>query len=137
MMWGDMAVHKWDKKALQFINKDIIICYWDYRSREDYPELDYLKEKGFTIIGTPWYAPLNIRNMARAIFKRKGLGLIGSTWHLLQPNFQNQQAENTYCSLLLVAHYSWRPESQESLDEIKDCAYGKFKTIMKSHVNKK
>ncbi len=77
------------------LNKDIILLYWDYMPKKEYPEVKKLLDKGFKVIVSPsmlnWQrhfpdnknASRNIISIIKSAFKYKKQGCLGvltSTW---------------------------------------------------------
>ena len=95
MMWHDMLLEKgkWEKplrahgdkdeaKMADTLPKDIVICDWYYEeARKDYPTLDYLGGKGFSVLTCPWRNKEGI--IAQMTYARDNrlFGVLETTWH--------------------------------------------------------
>ncbi len=76
-------------KALDLIDRRIIIADWQYDYRNDFnPTTEYFMNKGFDTIVCPWDDHENIRSLSANAKKLGAYGVLLTTWHHL-PNFLN------------------------------------------------
>ncbi len=69
--------------ALDKMPKGMHIFHWDYSSTgSNIPAMDYLRNKGFKLLGATWYNPRNNYDMAAAVLKNKDLGLLSTAWDM-------------------------------------------------------
>lgn len=103
MMWGDMLLNPADAnlskdmrktfhgglqdyyKAVDLLNKDIIIVDWHYYVKDmSFPSVDYFLAKGFSVMGCTWKEGVTIENFSRYVCGKKDskvLGMMATTWH--------------------------------------------------------
>ncbi|MBT4500810.1 MAG: family 20 glycosylhydrolase, partial [Gemmatimonadetes bacterium] len=133
MMWGDMfltqgeapdatfahtAAEAQERRAL--LPKDILIADWHYNPvpPEKYTSLQIWKDAGFTVVGAPWYNPVNIRNHTLQAIEVGAEGMLQTTWAGF--NFKidgNEQAWFQYYAYITAAHYFWSGD-QSAPDEL-------------------
>jgi len=105
MMWDDMLVsheqfpyffeahggpplNTWT--AVETLNKDIVLACWHYgytvagHYPQNYSMIGWLADKGFQVIGVPWFKEDGILNMIRNVKEANGMGMMGSAWALHQ-----------------------------------------------------
>lgn len=103
MMWDDMLVNPeqfpWFFEAhggpplnmwtaADLLDRDIIMACWHYgytvmdHYPQTYPMVAWLAEKGFPVVGVPWFKTDGMVNLARDISSVKGIGVMGSSWAL-------------------------------------------------------
>jgi glycosyl hydrolase family 20 len=117
IIWHDMLLHneqvnkgepangKLTYKALRNINKNIIIDYWCYGSLEEYKGLSLLKNQGFNVWATPWYAETATKQLCSQAWKLKANAILGSTWH----------GEFLWTdSFVTTAEYSWNASKADT-----------------------
>ena len=107
------------KKALQLVKGKIpLILYWDYSNKRKYPKIDYLRNQGFAMAGSPavfdWsrhfpyydFAEINMLEMGRDGLQRGLIGLVTTKWgDFFNENFR----ENIYYGLSVNSQASWTP----------------------------
>lgn len=72
------------EKMIEAIPKDTIIADWHYDNLEGRIETSiYLKNKGFQVLGAPWFETANCRVHADTIRENNLLGIMVTTWHTL------------------------------------------------------
>lgn len=99
-MWGDMLLdfNAWDTKtgaansqnpffrsgathlALNQLPSDVLILDWHYDDKKDFGSIDYFRQNGFSIIGSPWHNPQAARTLAQSTKKYGGQGVITTDW---------------------------------------------------------
>lgn len=99
-MWGDMLLdyQVWDAKlgnansrnppfnsgathlAIDKIAKDVMILDWHYGSHSEYWSIEYFRNRGFTVFGSPWHDPYAATGLAKSVKLFKGAGVIGTDW---------------------------------------------------------
>jgi hypothetical protein len=125
MMWSDMLLDRkaWPgvkansnsggefsaavHPALDLLPKDIIITYWDYDGDqvEKYAgAIRHFQDKGFPVVGCPWYDQAGNYAFARALHQEKSLGFTGTTWMYASWHNPNMLA-------LISAEYAWSPDA--------------------------
>ncbi len=107
MIWHDMLVLKdapaWkgstsngNKDAGKLrgaINRDVIICYWEYRFADHhyrapkdgvmgFPLFDLFRKEGFDVLNSGWFYDTTPA-LGEKAFKNGGLGILQTTWHEL------------------------------------------------------
>jgi hypothetical protein len=96
LMWGDrlldakgLGYSEWEAstngahRAIDLIPRDIVICDWHYGSRENYPSVSLLLEKGFRVWPSGWQpleASQAFSRFARQIKNRRVIGYLCTTW---------------------------------------------------------
>ena len=93
VVWHDMLAdpkkpHKWLEpakgamtwKAINNINKHIIINYWCYMYLKDYEILDRLVAKGFTVWASPWRGEKAIEGLCSQAHRLGIKTILGTTW---------------------------------------------------------
>jgi len=96
LMWGDRLLDarrfgygRWEAsetgshRAVDMVPKDIIICDWHYRVREDYPSVRFFQEKGFRVLPATWKTPeagAALVRCARRKATEKMLGILFTGW---------------------------------------------------------
>ena len=127
MLWSDMFLFKTEatsaafaptaedaEKRRELLPKDVLIADWHYdiSQPEEYISLDLFRKEGFDVVGSPWYRPDNIRNLAKACVMYGAKGLLHTTWAGF--NFRitnNEEAWYQYWAYLWGAHYAWTGEN--------------------------
>lgn len=123
MLWGDMFLYKTEAPDATFapsaeeaqlrrslLPKDIIVTDWHYAPRkpEEYTSIPLWKREGFPTIGSGWFNPLNIANLAKACVDAGAEGYLQTTWAGF--NFAidgNEEAWYQYWAYILAAEYAW------------------------------
>ncbi len=93
IMWHDMLLEsgKWSSPAnshkdmithpaLAKLNREIVIAFWSYNEKGDFPAISYFRKEGFPVLASGWYNPENYRMLERAIRKNNGLGTVATSW---------------------------------------------------------
>jgi hypothetical protein len=96
LMWGDRFLDaeatgygKWEASmngtapAIDSVPKDILICDWHYRERDDYPSVDILTGKGFRMVVCPWKTVEATEALLGRAFARddeRVLGTLATSW---------------------------------------------------------
>ncbi len=121
MMWSDMLLNekKWGwpgtklgtEDAVETLPKDIVILYWNYMGRKEFPAYKHLHSKGFDVIGAPWFLPQCNYTMAVDGAVCGGLGYAATCWVITT-------RRNTMLTSLVVSDKSWNQEDKRTLDEI-------------------
>ncbi len=62
--------------ALARIPPDVTLDYWFYEPLAQYPALDYLRRKGFSVWASPWQTPFALTRYAQA----RGVPVLGTLW---------------------------------------------------------
>lgn len=121
IMWSDMLLD--DKKwgwpgtklgthdAVDTLPKDILIIYWNYMGRESFPAYKHLTDKGFKVLGAPWFVDKCNYTMAESIKKYNGIGFAITNWVITT-------RRNSMLANLIVTDKSWNPQDTRSLKEI-------------------
>ncbi len=101
-MWGDMLLdHKrWEAEvgsansnnptfnsgstheALKKLPSDILILDWHYTERTDYRSIEYFRNNGFRVVGSPWHDPNAAKALAQSVKRFGGQGVIATSWGL-------------------------------------------------------
>lgn len=91
LIWGDMlrkdhnGLEKSIYKALDLINKDIIICNWYYKNY-DFSSIDYFTNKGFNVIAATFKDERTVEKLTTYLKLKKNekvLGAMATTWYYL------------------------------------------------------
>lgn len=94
--------------ALDMLDKDIVIADWQYDVNEGEIETSkYFKERGFTVLGSPWHCSENIAAHANTALKY-GYGVLLTTWNVTFPFI---------AQLLHAAELMWQGKSLLSYPE--------------------
>jgi len=67
-------------KSIDLLRRDVVICDWSYGGSKEYPSIDFFQQKGFDVLGSPWYKLENISCFSRYAKSRNVLGMLGTTW---------------------------------------------------------
>jgi hypothetical protein len=124
MIWGDYLLDpeqfpgssychgKETWRALEVLNKDIVICDWHYKSgvgpKHDYPTTKALHERGFPVVGVPaTYSRLNNATYAQYL-RRNGLeSMFSSVWASVH-NWKGIKGHPDWMGGMLEAgEYAW------------------------------
>ena len=121
MIWGDVLLHR--RGSADRVPRDAIICHWDYKSDLSPEPVEFLKAKGFEVVGCPavvWGSreilPMadtwdNVANFARIVLDNKCLGMETTVWIP-----QRYVADTLYPALAHACEMAWsgnvRPRSQ-------------------------
>jgi len=114
IMWHDMLIRRTDfpegcfieanghnkdtYKALDLLDKRIIIANWNYAYQNGYnPTTPYFTEKGFDTVICPWDNTENLRSICADVKKYGAFGVIMTTWHHLD-NFLGNGAYWANCA---------------------------------------
>jgi hypothetical protein len=112
MIWGDVLLHRRD--SVKQVPKDAIICHWDYKPDLPAEPVEFLKSKGFEVVGCPaivWGSreilPMaetwdNVANFARIVLDRKCLGMETTVWIP-----QRYMSDTLYPALAYACEMSW------------------------------
>lgn len=105
-------------RILQQVRKTLIINHWAYGG--DYAMHETLMKAvekfGFTgplQTFSPWWHDWDMRISAQIIRDRKGLGVIGTTWHDWGSfeNYPDQVADHSLGLIGITANFAWNPDS--------------------------
>jgi hypothetical protein len=96
LMWGDRLIDgkkyeigEWEASmngtaaAIDAIPKDIIVCPWHYESRDAYPSIPMLLDKGFRVLPTGWNkldGTMALIGYSSKLDNAKLLGYMFTTW---------------------------------------------------------
>ncbi|MCX8052500.1 MAG: beta-N-acetylhexosaminidase [Armatimonadetes bacterium] len=90
MIWGDVLLTR--RESARHVPKDTIICHWDYKADLSAEPIEFLKGKGFEVIGCPaivWGSREilprtdtwdNVANFAKIVLDQKCLGMETTVW---------------------------------------------------------
>jgi len=70
-------------RAIGKIPKDIIICDWHYRPRDDYPSVRFFQQQGFRVLPSTWKNPdaaVALVHCARKDASERMLGILFTGW---------------------------------------------------------
>ena len=70
--------------ALRHLPNDITILDWHYGEKRDYASIGYFHDKGFRVVGSPWYDPAAAKSLATSAKKYGGQGIITTDWGFLR-----------------------------------------------------
>lgn len=122
-MWGDMFLHQSEARDATFapsleeararrarLPKDILITDWHYHpvSAAEYTSIPLWRDEGFDVVGSAWFNPANIHQLALACIRSGVLGFLQTTWAGF--NFAidgNESAWFQYWAYITAAHYAW------------------------------
>ncbi len=128
-VWGDMFDPEQNGKEIDLsgpallakLPKDMVIYDWKYEGGDGkvdsmrlYPSLKMFSDAGFRVVGTPWFATLNVSGMARSAQKYGAEGICGTEWIGTKIT---QFPPELLRSLSLSSCLSWSPEDAD-LDQI-------------------
>ncbi len=110
MMWGDILLKPYFADHIDKLPKDIVICDWHYDPATTQPSVDYFQDRGFQVLGSGWYDPVNIEGFARYCHDKKSLGMLDTVWAGFYDNkniLVNSNAQ--VAAYILSADYWWNP----------------------------
>ena len=121
-IWGDMLEPGKNGKKLEFsgaellkkLPEDVVIVYWSYGAKSDFPPVRLFIKSGFQTIVASWDNPENIAGLINTVYKAKGLGFLGTVWNDSRPK---NIAPELITAFPLAAYLTWSPE---------DCDLEKF-----------
>ncbi|MFX1365743.1 MAG: family 20 glycosylhydrolase [Promethearchaeota archaeon] len=106
------------QEVMEGLPKDVIIMYWNYKSKSEYPELKKIKNYGFPIVAGPSIIDFNrifpeidkyeisITNLIKIAYKNGGIGEITSSWG----DYRNKEIrENRIYGFIFSAIVGWDP----------------------------
>ena len=86
------------EKMIEAIPKDTIIADWHYDVLEAPVDTSvYLKNKGFAVLGVPWFKNDNCQAYVDTIKEHELFGLMVSTWHTLAEKMPHIVADALMC----------------------------------------
>jgi len=110
MMWGDVMEKDEYADMIDRLPKDIIIGDWHFDLRETYPTIDYYKQHGFDVIGSPWFDPKNIHKFSLDGARKGILGMLQPTWNeYLDEKSTLEKHPNQLYAYVLAADWNWSP----------------------------
>lgn len=86
-MWGDQLLVEHNGKffqtaeALPQVPRDVIIFDWHYNAGTAFPSVAFFKDKGFEVVASGWYEPLNVSGFSAEAHRQGVLGYGGTTWY--------------------------------------------------------
>lgn len=93
IVWHDMLLEsgKWSSPAnsgksqvthpaLDKLNREIVIGFWSYKEKGEFPAIAYFRRKGFPVLASGWFDPENYVMLERAVRKNGGLGTVATSW---------------------------------------------------------
>ena len=90
MMWGDVLLSH--RGSADILPKDAIITHWDYKANLSAEPTEFLRKKGFEVVGCPaivWGSRMmlpmadtfdNVTNFAKIVLDQKCLGMDTTVW---------------------------------------------------------
>ena len=121
MIWGDVLLRR--RGSVTQVPKDAVICHWDYKADLSPEPVEFLKGKGFEVVGCPavdWQDRMilpmadtwdNVENFAKIVLDRKCLGMETGAWIP-----QRYMSDTLYPALAHACEMSWsgpaRPRAQ-------------------------
>ncbi len=90
MIWGDVLLHR--RGSVEQVPRDAIVCHWDYKAALSAEPVQFLKGKGFEVVGCPaivWGSreilPMadtwdNVANFAKIVLDHECLGMETTVW---------------------------------------------------------
>ena len=142
---------------LENLPKDLIIMYWNYRSKQKHPIVDKIKKNNLNVIVSPSImdfnrifpslskAEENIMNLTQYGYQKGAIGEITSSWG----DYNNKEIrENRYYGFIFSSDVGWNASRKVNvlkfwhsiivqLFEIHDLAYFKIFSILRSIQDKK
>ena len=113
-------LHKF-KEVLEQLPRDIIIMYWNYKSKEKHPIIEKIKKSNLNVIVSPSImdynrifpslskAEENIFNLTKNGFQKGALGEICSSWG----DYNNKEIrENRYYGFIFSSEVGWNASKQ-------------------------
>ncbi|MGQ9456165.1 MAG: family 20 glycosylhydrolase [Armatimonadota bacterium] len=112
MIWGDVLLSR--RGSAEYVPKDTVICHWDYKASLSSEPVEFLKGKGFEVVGCPaivWGSreilPMadtwdNVTNFAKIVLEHKCLGMETTIWIP-----QRYIADTLYPALAHACEVSW------------------------------
>lgn len=111
-MWGDQLLveHNGGKPyntagALPKIPRDVVIFDWHYGQTDKYPSVTFFQDKGFDVIGSGWYYPLNIIPFIEECYRKNTLGFWGTAWINTS---QTNNKPHMMTSMIIAAENTWK-----------------------------
>ena len=80
MMWGDILLKPYFAKHIDLLPKDILMCDWHYDPATTQRSVDFFQDRGFQVLGSAWYDPVNISGFAQYCNQKKSLGMMDTIW---------------------------------------------------------
>lgn len=124
MIWGDVLLTR--RGSVDYVPKDSIICHWDYKADLSSEPVEFLRAKGFEVVGCPaivWGSreilPMadtfdNVTNFAKIVLANNCLGMETTVW---VP--QRYIADTLYPALAHACELSWNGNARSRLDFMK------------------
>jgi Glycosyl hydrolase family 20, catalytic domain/Carbohydrate binding domain/Carbohydrate family 9 binding domain-like len=114
-IWADMLEPGMNGKKLEFsgakllrkLPQDVVIVYWNYDAKSDFPAVRLFTKAGFKTVVASWDKSGNIAGLIDTVYKAKGLGFLGTVWDDTRPN--NIPPE-LITAISLAAYLTWSPE---------------------------
>ena len=111
MMWGDQLLPEHNGGAPYFtagaidrIPHDIIISDWHYGALEEFPSVAYFRERGFPVLASGWWQPLNMWNFANVAVDEQVMGFSGTSWWRLSRFAESAEHQTAF---VLAAENAW------------------------------
>ncbi len=123
MLWAEQFLeHRngsapyYTARALPLVPKDLIMCHWQYSPVKQQPDIKFFMDRGFQVLGSPWFWPDNVYYMAQEVHRYGALGFLGTSWYGLD----RAMSERAWLqgAWVLGAENSWTP-GHPDIDAIK------------------
>ena len=131
IIWGDMLLNAEEcevekpyfcgcdtpenaRKMIDSIPKDTVIADWHYDVRQSPIKTSvYLKQKGYSVLGTPWYDTENCRAHVETIIENNLTGILVTTWHTLSEKVTQIILSAVFCG---AYHSPWAGEVKNEIE---------------------
>ena len=122
-MWGDQFLPQhtgsephFTSRSIDRVPRDILIFDWHYSPNHDYDStIAYFKDRGFEVLGCPWYEPVNVYAFASAAGRNGILGYCGTTWSGVSSTLKRMP--HLPAAWVIGGENSWSPE-RPALEQI-------------------
>ena len=121
MIWGDVLLAH--RESADIIPKDAVVCHWDYKPDLSAEPVEFLKSKGYEVVGCPaivWGSRMilpmadtldNVENFARIVLDKGCLGMETTVWYP-----QRYICDTLYFGLAHACEMSWSNHKRSRLD---------------------
>lgn len=131
IIWGDMLLNAEEcnvekpyfcgcdtpenaRKMVQSIPKDTVIADWHYDVRQSPIRTSvYLKQKGYSVLCTPWYDTQNCKAHVETVIENNLMGILVTTWHTLSEKVTQIILAAVFCG---AYHSPWAGEVKNEIE---------------------
>jgi Glycosyl hydrolase family 20, domain 2/Glycosyl hydrolase family 20, catalytic domain len=129
-------------RAIDMIDKNIILWSWHYGwtvngvTPKTYPQIEWETQKGFKVLGSPWFKRGNMVNIAKQVYKSKAFGIMGTTFGFVNAakfslgtlkntkSYKKEKGRKQMGIFASTAEAAWSPEkAQEIISSYDDLAW--------------